>query len=153
MKIKTIVPDQEDYQNQSNNNVEIKQIQDSEIISDAIGDNRPADLISEDIKHHKIPFDRVKRAVWGNLPCFYITFCPTNEDQNVPIGFSSADRVFEYLKRNNIQINKFSFGGWAYAKLKLEVYAKEDCHARINRRMVYKYDAYISNNRKTEVYF
>ncbi|CAM4851532.1 unnamed protein product [Rotaria magnacalcarata] len=78
------------------------------------------------MQQHKIPFDQVKRAVSGNLPCFYITFHPTNEDQKVPSAFNAADQMFEYLKQQNVQINRFSFVGWAGAKLKLGVNDKED---------------------------
>ncbi|CAF4608858.1 unnamed protein product [Rotaria sp. Silwood2] len=103
-----------------------KQFQDNEIILDETGDNRQVDSASKYMKQHKIPFDQVKRAVSSNLPCFYITFHPTNEDQKVPLAFNAADQVFEYLKQQNVQINRFSFVGWAGAKLKLGVNNKED---------------------------
>ncbi|CAF3042381.1 unnamed protein product [Rotaria sp. Silwood2] len=84
------------------------------------------DSTSKYIKQHNISFDQVKRAVSSNLPCFFISFHPTNEDQKVPSAFKAADHVFEYLKQQNVQINKFSFVGWAGAKLKLGVDGKED---------------------------
>ncbi|CAM4832943.1 unnamed protein product [Rotaria magnacalcarata] len=103
-----------------------KQFQDNEIILDETGDNRQVDSTSKYMQQHKIPFDQVKRAVSSNLPCFHITFHPTNEDQKVPSGFNAANQVFEYLKQQNLQINRFSFVGWAGAKLKLGVNNKED---------------------------
>ncbi|CAF3333702.1 unnamed protein product [Rotaria socialis] len=103
-----------------------KQFQDNEIILDETGDNRQIDSTSKYMQQHKIPFDQVKRAVSSNLPCFYITFHPTNEDQKVPSAFNVVDQVFEYLKQQNVQINRFSFVGWAGAKLKLGVNDKED---------------------------
>ncbi|CAF2096868.1 unnamed protein product [Rotaria magnacalcarata] len=103
-----------------------KQFQDNEIILDEIGDNRQIDSTSKYMQQHKIPFDQVKRAVSSNLPCFYIGFHPTNEDQKVPSAFNAADKIFEYLKQKNVQINRFSFVGWAGVKLKLGVNDKED---------------------------
>ncbi|CAM4903907.1 unnamed protein product [Rotaria socialis] len=100
-----------------------KQFQDNEIILDETGDNRQVDSTSKYMQQHKIPFDQVKRAVSSNLPCFYITFHPTNEDQKVPSAFNVVDQVFEYLKQQNVQINRFSFVGWAGAKLKLGIYS------------------------------
>ncbi|CAF4522711.1 unnamed protein product [Rotaria sp. Silwood2] len=103
-----------------------KQFQDNEIILDATSDNQQVDLTSKYMNQHKIPFDQVKRAISSNLPCFYISFHPTNEDQKVPSAFNAADQVFEYLKQQNVQINRFSFVGWTGAKLKLGVNGKED---------------------------
>ncbi|CAF5042545.1 unnamed protein product, partial [Rotaria sp. Silwood1] len=103
-----------------------KRFQEDEIILDATGDNQQVDPTSKYIKQHKVSFDQVKRAVSSNLQCFYISFHPTNEDQKVPSGFNAADQVFEYLKQQNVQIHRFSFVGWAGAKLKLGVNGKED---------------------------
>ncbi|CAF5221218.1 unnamed protein product, partial [Rotaria magnacalcarata] len=103
-----------------------KQFQDNEIILDEIGDKRQIDSTSKYMQQHKIPFDQVKRAVSSNLPCFYIGFHPTNEDQKVPSAFNAADKIFEYLKQKNVQINRFSFVGWAGLKLKSGVNDKED---------------------------
>ncbi|CAF2773670.1 unnamed protein product [Rotaria sp. Silwood2] len=103
-----------------------EQFQENEIILDAPGDSQQVDTTLKCVKQHKIPFDQVKRAVSNNLSCFYMSFHPTNTDQKVPSAFKAADQVFEYLKQKNVQINRFSFVGWAGSKLKFGVNGKED---------------------------
>ena len=76
-----------------------KQIQADEIIIDVTDDNQQVELISKDMEQHKIPFNQVKRAVSSNLPCFYISFHPTNENQKVSSAFNAANQVVEYLKQ------------------------------------------------------
>ena len=68
----------------------------------------------------------MKRAVSSNLPCFNISFNPTVAHQKVPPAFKAVDQVFEHLKKQNVRINRFTFVGWAGAKLKLGVNDKED---------------------------
>ncbi|CAF3546671.1 unnamed protein product [Rotaria sp. Silwood1] len=103
-----------------------EQFQENEIILDAPGDSQQVDTTLKCVKQHKIHFDQVKRAVSSNLPCFYMSFHPTNTDQKVPSAFKAADQVFEYLKQKNVQIDRFSFVGWAESKIKLGANDKED---------------------------
>ncbi|CAF4909524.1 unnamed protein product [Rotaria sp. Silwood1] len=103
-----------------------EQFQENEIILDAPGAGQQVDTTLKCVKQHNIPFDQVKRAVSSNLPCFYMSFHPTNTDQKVPSAFKAADQVFEYLKQKNVQIDRFSFVGWAESKIKLGANDKED---------------------------
>ncbi|CAF3943677.1 unnamed protein product [Rotaria magnacalcarata] len=102
------------------------QFQDNEIILNATDENQQLDTTFKGQKQLKISFDQVKRAASSNLPCFYISFHPSNTDQKVPSAFKATDQIFEYLKQKNVQINRFSFVGWAGSKLKLGVSEKEE---------------------------
>ncbi|CAF2735753.1 unnamed protein product, partial [Rotaria sp. Silwood2] len=75
---------------------------------------------------NKIPFDQIKRAVSSNLPCFYVVFNRSTNTQQIPSAFNIAEKIVENLKQEGVQMNRFTFVGWAGTKLKLGVNSKED---------------------------
>ncbi|CAF2324921.1 unnamed protein product [Rotaria sp. Silwood2] len=109
-------------QQRSNN----KQIQANQVILSAPYEQRSGDTTSKSAHQRKIPFEQVKRAISSNLPCFYITFNHVDTSQQVPSAFNAAEQIVQHLKQQDIRINRFTFVGWAGAKLKLGVNNKAD---------------------------
>ncbi|CAF3943921.1 unnamed protein product [Rotaria sp. Silwood2] len=104
-------------QQRSNN----KQIQANQVILSVPYEQRSGDTTSKSAHQRKIPFEQVKRAISSNLPCFYITFNHVDTSQRVPSAFNAAEQIVQHLKQQDIRINRFTFVGWAGAKLKLGV--------------------------------